>query len=52
MRRGDPIGNARVVEIQPDALVLEVTEFGVTRMETLALREREGRITALVPGDG
>ena len=40
VRRGDTIGSARVVEIQPDALVFQVTEFGVTRSETLRMKGR------------
>ncbi len=41
VRRGDVVGNARVVEIQPDAIVLQVTQFGVTRSETLRIRKEE-----------
>ncbi len=41
VRRGDSIGNARVVEIRPDAVVFQVTEFGVTRSETLRIRRGE-----------
>jgi Tfp pilus assembly protein PilP len=52
VRRGDIVGDARVVEIQPDAVVFQVTEFGVTRSETLALRRNEARATAVEPGDG
>jgi hypothetical protein len=43
VRRGDVVGDARVVEIRPDAVVFRVTEFGVTRSETLALGETEAR---------
>jgi hypothetical protein len=41
VRRGDVVGNARVVEIQPAAIVLQVTQFGVTRSETLQIRKEE-----------
>ena len=41
VRRGDVVGNARVVEIQPDAVVMQVTQFGVTRSETLRIRKEE-----------
>ena len=41
VRRGDLIGTARVVEIRPDAVVFQVTEFGVTRSETLRIRRGE-----------
>lgn len=42
VRRGDVVGNARVIEIRPDAVVFQVTQFGVTRSETLRIkRERE-----------
>ncbi len=43
VRRGDVVGDARVVEIQPDKVVFQVTEFGVTRSETLALGETAAR---------
>ena len=39
LRRGDSAGNARVVEIRPDAVVFQVTQFGVTRSETLRIRK-------------
>lgn len=41
VRRGDVVGNARVVEIQPAAIVLQVTQFGVTRSETLQIRKEQ-----------
>ncbi|UCF18856.1 MAG: hypothetical protein JSU87_13115 [Gemmatimonadota bacterium] len=41
IRRGDVIGSARVIEIRPDAVVFQVTEFGVTRSETLRIRKEE-----------
>jgi hypothetical protein len=41
VRRGDSAGNARVVEIRPDAVVFQVTQFGVTRSETLQIRREE-----------
>jgi len=41
VRRGDTVGSARVVEIRPDAVVFQVTEFGVTRSETLRIRRGE-----------
>ncbi len=41
IRRGDAVGNARVVEIRPDAVVFQVTQFGVTRSETLSIRKEE-----------
>ncbi|NIR46541.1 MAG: hypothetical protein GWN99_19025 [Gemmatimonadetes bacterium] len=41
VRRGDIVGNARVVEIRPDAVVFQVTQFGVTRSETLRIRREE-----------
>lgn len=44
VRRGDTVGNARVVEIRPDAVVFQVTQFGVTRSETLRIRKEEERV--------
>ena len=41
VRRGDSVGTARVVEIRPDAVVFRVTQFGVTRSETLRIRREE-----------
>lgn len=41
IRRGDSVGNASVVEIRPDAVVFRVTQFGVTRSETLRIRRDE-----------
>lgn len=41
IRRGDSAGNARVVEIRPDAVVFRVSQFGVTRNETLRIRKEE-----------
>lgn len=41
VRRGDIVGEARVVEIRPDAVVFQVTRFGVTRSETLRIRREE-----------
>lgn len=41
VRRGDIIGDARVVEIRPDEVVFQVTQFGVTRSETLRIRRPE-----------
>ena len=41
VRRGDVVGNARVVEIRPDAVVFQVSQFGVTRSETLRIRREE-----------
>ena len=41
VRRGDVAGSARVVEIRPDAVVFQVTQFGVTRSETLRIRREE-----------
>lgn len=41
VRRGDIAGDARVVEIRPDAVVFQVTQFGVTRSETLRIRKEE-----------
>lgn len=41
VRRGANVGNARVVEIRPDAVVFQVTQFGVTRSETLRIRKEE-----------
>ncbi|UCC49486.1 MAG: hypothetical protein JSV41_04780 [Gemmatimonadota bacterium] len=41
LRRGDSAGNARVVEIRPDAVVFQVSQFGVTRSETLRIRREE-----------
>lgn len=41
LRRGDSAGNARVVEIRPDAVVFQVTQFGVTRSETLRIRREQ-----------
>ncbi len=37
VRRGDRVGNARVVEIRPDEVVFRVREFGVARTETLRI---------------
>ena len=39
VRRGDSVGNASVVEIRPDAVVFRVTQFGITRSETLSIRK-------------
>ncbi len=39
VRRGDSVGNANVVEIRPDAVVFRVTQFGITRSETLSIRK-------------
>ena len=33
VRRGDIVGDARVVEIRPDEVVFQVTQFGVTRSD-------------------
>jgi hypothetical protein len=41
VRRGDIAGNARVVEIRPAEVVFQVTQFGVTRSETLRIRKEE-----------
>ena len=41
VRRGDVAGNARVVEIRPDAVVFQVSQFGMTRSETLRIRRDE-----------
>ena len=41
VRRGDIVGNARIVEIRPDEVVFQVTQFGVTRSETLRIRRPE-----------
>lgn len=41
VRRGDNVGSARVVEIRPDAVVFRVSQFGVTRSETLRIRREE-----------
>ena len=41
VRRGDALGNARVVEIRSDQVVFSVTNFGVTRSETLRIRKTE-----------
>ncbi len=41
VRRGEAAGNARVVEIRPDAVVFQVTQFGVTRSETLRIKKAE-----------
>lgn len=41
VRRGDSVGNASVVEIRPDAVVFRVTQFGITRSETLSIRKEE-----------
>lgn len=41
VRRGDSAGNARVVEIRPDAVVFRVSQFGVTRSETLRIKKEE-----------
>lgn len=41
VRRGDIAGNARVVEIRPNEVVFQVTQFGVTRSETLRIRKEE-----------
>jgi len=41
VRRGDVVGNARVVEIRPDAVVFQVSRFGLTSSETLRIRREE-----------
>lgn len=41
VRRGEILGNARVVEIRPDAVVFQVTELGLTRSETLRVRKEQ-----------
>ena len=41
VRRGDTVGAANVVEIRPDAVVFRVSQFGVTRSETLLIRREE-----------
>lgn len=41
VRRGDTVGSANVVEIRPDAVVFRVSQFGVTRSETLLIRREE-----------
>lgn len=41
VRRGDVVGNARVVEIRPDAVVFQVSRFGMTNSETLRIRKEE-----------
>jgi hypothetical protein len=41
VRRGDVVGNARVVEIRPDAVVFQVNRFGMTTSETLRIRKEE-----------
>lgn len=41
VRRGDVVGNSRVVEIRPDAVVFQVNRFGVTSSETLRIRREE-----------
>jgi hypothetical protein len=45
VRRGELVGNARVVEIRPEEVVFSVTTFGITRSETLRIQKRkeEGR---------
>lgn len=41
VRRGEILGNARVVEIRPDAVVFQVTELGLTRSETLRVKKEQ-----------
>lgn len=41
VRRGDVVGNARVVEIRSDAVVFQVSRFGMTSSETLRIRKEE-----------
>lgn len=41
VRRGETTGNARVVEIRPDAVVFRVSQFGVTHSETLRIKKEE-----------
>ncbi len=43
VRRGDVIGNARVLDIAPDRVLFAVETFGVVRQETLERkRKKEG----------
>lgn len=41
VRRGEILGNARVVEIRPDAVVFQVSELGLTRSETLRVKKEQ-----------
>lgn len=40
-RRGDIVGNARILEIRPLEVLFAVEDFGVTRQEMLRLKERD-----------
>lgn len=39
---GDVVGNARVVEIDPDRVVFAVNNFGTVRQQMLELKRKEG----------
>lgn len=41
VRRGEMVGNARVVEIRPEEVVFSVTSFGITRSETLRIQKKK-----------
>lgn len=43
LRRGDSIGNATVVDIQPTRVVFSVSEFGVGSTQTLVMKGKEPR---------
>ncbi len=43
VRQGQSLGNVRVLDIQPNQVILEVTEFGITEQRTLELHR---------PGEG
>lgn len=40
VRRGDVLGNTRIVEVQPTRVIVEVEEFGVTEQHVMELRKR------------
>ncbi|HEX7118721.1 MAG TPA: hypothetical protein VF212_08040 [Longimicrobiales bacterium] len=42
VRRGDVVGNARVLDISQNRVVFAVETFGVVRQETLERKKREG----------
>lgn len=41
VRVGDELGRLRIIEIQPDAIVMMIEEFGVERQMELRLRRRQ-----------
>lgn len=40
VRRGETVGNARVIDVQPMRVIFAVNNFGVVRQETLELKRK------------